>query len=47
VAAVLRASVRQGYDAATFQRDLMAGIVVGIVAIPLSMALAATSFHGS
>src|SRR5262249_3329446 len=43
VAAALRAVLAHGYDAATFQHDAMAGIVVGIVALPLSMALAIAS----
>ena len=38
--AALRASLREGYDAAKFRADLLAGIVVGVVALPLSMALA-------
>ena len=33
-------NVSQGYDAAAFRADVLAGIVVGIVALPLSMALA-------
>lgn len=37
--AALRASLA-AYDRATFQADLLAGSVVGIVALPLSMALA-------
>lgn len=40
VAAALRKTLSQGYDKATFQADLLAGVVVGIVALPLSMALA-------
>ena len=36
----LRTALAQGYDASSFRADLLAGIVVGIVALPLSMALA-------
>ncbi len=36
----LRESFAGGYSSATFRADLMAGIVVGVVALPLSMALA-------
>lgn len=39
-AAALRAVWREGYGAAAFREDLMAGVVVGIVALPLAMALA-------
>jgi sulfate permease, SulP family len=39
-AAALRATFREGYDRAKFRRDLLAGLVVGVVALPLSMALA-------
>ena len=39
-AGALRAVLREGYDATTFRSDLMAGLVVGMVALPLSMALA-------
>jgi SulP family sulfate permease len=35
----LRQSLKEGYTAATFRSDLLAGLVVGIVALPLSMAL--------
>ncbi|MWJ28779.1 C4-dicarboxylic acid transporter DauA [Halomonas sp. ZH2S] len=31
---------REGYSLAAFKRDLMAGLTIGIVAVPLSMALA-------
>jgi SulP family sulfate permease len=41
--AALRAVIRRGYDAAAARADLMAGLVVGIVALPLSMALAIAS----
>jgi sulfate permease, SulP family len=37
----LRARMREGYGAADFRADLLAALVVGIVALPLSMALAA------
>ncbi len=33
----------QGYNLQKFQKDLVAGIVVGIVAIPLGMAFAIAS----
>jgi sulfate permease, SulP family len=36
----LRAVFAEGYSAVDFRHDLMAGLVVGIVALPLSMALA-------
>jgi SulP family sulfate permease len=39
-AAALRAVLREGYSRTDFRRDLLAGAVVGIVALPLSMALA-------
>ena len=39
-AAALRAVLREGYSASDFRHDLLAGTVVGIVALPLSMALA-------
>ena len=35
--------LRQGYDAAGFRRDLIAGLTVAIVALPLAMALAIAS----
>lgn len=38
-AAALRAVLREGYTAADFRRDALAGAVVGTVALPLSMAL--------
>ena len=37
--AALRTAWRSGYDGAALRQDAMAGIVVGIVALPLSMAL--------
>jgi SulP family sulfate permease len=39
-AAALRAVWREGYTARQFRLDLMAGFLVGIVALPLAMALA-------
>ena len=39
-AAALRAVIREGYTGSDFRHDLLAGTVVGIVALPLSMALA-------
>ncbi|MCC6738648.1 MAG: C4-dicarboxylic acid transporter DauA [Planctomycetia bacterium] len=39
-AAALRARLREGYGFREFQKDLLAGVVVGIVALPLAMALA-------
>lgn len=39
-AAALRAVLREGYKSGDFKNDLLAGIVVGIVALPLAMALA-------
>lgn len=41
--AALRQSLRQGYGPRDFRADLGAGLVVGIVALPLSMALAIAS----
>jgi SulP family sulfate permease len=39
----LRAAFREGYGATQLRADAMAGLVVGIVALPLSMALAIAS----
>jgi SulP family sulfate permease len=39
-AAALRAVFREGYGRADLQHDMLAGLVVGIVALPLAMALA-------
>lgn len=39
-ASALRDTVREGYSARKLRADVLAGIVVGIVALPLSMALA-------
>ena len=41
--AALRDSLRGGYRLGDLRRDILAGIVVGIVALPLSMALAIAS----
>ncbi|MCA9634182.1 MAG: C4-dicarboxylic acid transporter DauA, partial [Myxococcales bacterium] len=38
--AALRAVVAEGYGISAFKRDALAGLVVGVVALPLSMALA-------
>jgi sulfate permease, SulP family len=43
VAAAMREVLREGYGASAFRADAMAGAVVGIVALPLSMALAIAS----
>src|SRR2546425_1783333 len=43
IAAALRASLRERYDASALRADVMAGLVVGVVALPLSMALAIAS----
>ncbi len=40
VAVALRKALKQGYHLADFRADALAGLVVGIVALPLSMALA-------
>jgi len=42
-ATALRESMAEGYDARRLRSDIMAGIIVGIVALPLSMALAIAS----
>ena len=39
-AAALRAVLREGYSRADLKSDVLAGVVVGIVALPLAMALA-------
>jgi SulP family sulfate permease len=39
-AAALRAVLREGYSLAELKQDLLAGLVVGVVALPLAMALA-------
>jgi SulP family sulfate permease len=38
--AALRAAFARGYDGARLKQDILAGVIVGIVALPLSMALA-------
>jgi SulP family sulfate permease len=43
VAPALRSALREDYGAASLRADLMAGAVVGVVALPLSMALAIAS----
>jgi sulfate permease, SulP family len=40
IAIALRRTLAQGYSLARFRQDALAGVVVGIVALPLSMALA-------
>jgi SulP family sulfate permease len=40
VASALRKALKQGYRLADFRADALAGLVVGVVALPLSMALA-------
>src|SRR3989442_15252019 len=40
VAPALRSALREDYGAASLRADLMAGTVVGVVALPRSMALA-------
>lgn len=39
-ASALRDALREGYSFQTFRADLLAGVVVGLVALPLAMALA-------
>src|SRR5689334_10928942 len=39
-AAALRAVLREGYTRADLKHDVLAGMVVGVVALPLAMALA-------
>ena len=39
----LISTIRDGYDAAKFQRDAVAGLTVAIVALPLSLAIAIAS----
>lgn len=43
VAGALRACLAEGYNARDLRADLLSGLVVGIVALPLSMALAIAS----
>lgn len=42
-ALALRSALKQGYHARDFRADVLAGAVVGVVALPLSMALAIAS----
>ena len=42
-ATALRETLAEGYGALAVRRDLLAGAVVGVVALPLSMALAIAS----
>jgi sulfate permease, SulP family len=39
----LRSALREGYTLKTFRADVLSGLVVGVVALPLSMALAIAS----
>src|SRR3954470_2438968 len=41
--AALRAAWRSGYDASALRQDVLSGTVVGVIALPLSMALAIAS----
>ena len=43
IASALREALREGYDLAHLKKDVLAGITVGIVALPLSMGLAIAS----
>ncbi len=43
IGAAMRAALRGGYTWESFKPDLLAGLVVGVVALPLSMALAIAS----
>lgn len=43
IGAAMRSALRERYDASALRADLMAGVVVGVVALPLSMALAIAS----
>ena len=43
LASGLRGTLRDGYSFKQFRGDLLAGLVVGVVALPLSMALAIAS----
>lgn len=40
IGVAMRRTLEKGYDRATFRADVLAGAVVGVVALPLSMALA-------
>ena len=39
-ASALRAIVKRGYNGGDFKADAIAGVILGLVALPLSMALA-------
>lgn len=41
--AALKASLEEGYDRERFGRDILAGLTIGVIAIPLAMALAVAS----
>ena len=43
LASALKATLREGYGGGALRADVLAGLVVGIVALPLSMALAIAS----
>ena len=43
VATALRETLREGYSAQAFRRDIIAGLTVGVIAVPLAMALAIAS----
>ena len=43
VSAGVRATIKEGYSFKKFRADLVAGVIVGVVALPLSMALAIAS----
>src|SRR5881409_3508232 len=43
IASALRTALREDYGAKALRADLLAGLVVGVVALPLSMALAIAS----
>jgi SulP family sulfate permease len=43
LASALRETLREGYAAAALRHDVLAGIAVGIIAVPLSLALAIAS----
>jgi sulfate permease, SulP family len=42
-ASAMRATIREGYDTSRLRSDVMAGLAVGVLAIPLAMALAIAS----
>lgn len=43
LASALRATLREGYSRGDFRQDVLAGLAVGIIAVPLSLALAIAS----